>query len=65
MKKSMNDNLMEIIVDKDGFCHLYVNGIKRHVIYIKFEMNAGDMLPILETKEYIRQRENNANDTNN
>lgn len=65
MKKSMNDNLMEIIVDKDGFCHLYVNGIKRNVIYIKFEMNAEDMLPILETKEYTIQRENNANDTNN
>lgn len=60
----MNDNLMEIIIDKYGFCHLYVNGIKRHVIYIKFEMNAEDMLPKLETKEYIIQRENNANDTN-
>ena len=65
MKKTMNDNLMEIIVDKDGFCHLYVNGIKRNIIYIKFEMNAEDMLPKLETREYIIQREDKIDDTNN
>lgn len=53
MKKSMNDNLMEIIVDKDGFCHLYVNGQQRRVTYLKFEMDADDMLPKLETKEYM------------
>lgn len=46
-------NLMEIIVDEDGFCHLYVNGQQRRVTYLKFEMDRDDMLPKLETKEYM------------
>lgn len=57
MRKAYNkDDILEIIVDKDGFCSLFVNGEHKGVTSVKFEMNADDMIPILTTTQFLKDR---------
>lgn len=60
MDKAYNDDdIMEIIVDNDGKCSLFLNGEKRCVTYINFEMDANDMIPTLTTKQFLKDKNNN------
>lgn len=60
MREAYNkDDILEIIVYKDGLCSLFVNGEHKGVTYIKFEMDAGDMIPILTTKQFLKDKNGN------
>lgn len=53
-------NLMEIIVDKDGISHLFVNGRKRYATLIDFHLDIyEENIPKLKTNEFIVDRDPN------
>ena len=54
-----DDDIMEIIVDNNGHCSLFLNGEKRCVTYINFEMDANDIIPTLTTKQFLKDKNNN------
>ena len=54
-----DDDIMEIIVDNNGHCSLFLNGEKMCVTYINFEMDANDMIPTLTTKQFLKDKNNN------
>ena len=57
MREAYNkDDILEIIVDKDGFCSLFVNGEHKGVTSVKFEMDADDMIPTLTTKQFLKDK---------
>lgn len=57
MREAYNkDDILEIIVDKDGLCSLFVNGEHKGVTFVKFEMDAGDMIPILTTEQFLKDK---------
>lgn len=57
MREAYNkDDILEIIVDKDGFCSLFVNGEHKGVTSVKFEMDAYDMIPTLTTKQFLKDK---------